>query len=44
MAQARAMGKRKLTLRDVELVLKRTVEFQTYMLQNKELAEKQGIR
>ncbi|KAI9814172.1 MAG: hypothetical protein M1827_003338 [Pycnora praestabilis] len=44
MAQARSIGKRKLTLKDVEMVVKRTVEFQTYMLQNKELAEKQGIR
>ncbi len=41
-AQARPMGKQKLTLKDVELVLKRTVEFETYMLQNQELAKKQG--
>ncbi len=44
MARSRALGDQQLKLSDVERVLKRTMEFQSYMLQNKELAEKQGIR
>lgn len=44
MAQARGIGERKLKLKDVELVLKRTVEFKTYMLQDQDGARRQGIR
>ena len=44
LAHARPLGERKLTIKDVETVLKRTVEFQTYMLQNQEVARRQGIR
>jgi SpoVK/Ycf46/Vps4 family AAA+-type ATPase len=44
LAKAGPPGRRKLTYSHIEQVLKSTVEFQSYMVQNKELAEKQGIR
>ena len=44
MARARGIGKQKLMYSDVEGVLKRTVEFQLYMAQTRQLAEKQGLR
>lgn len=44
MARARGIGKQKLMYSDIEVVLKRTVEFQLYMAQTRQLAEKQGIR
>ena len=37
--QARSIGERKLKLGDDDLILQRTVEFQNYMLQSKEVAE-----
>ena len=44
MALAKEEVTQKLTLTHVAQVLERTVEFQSYMLQNKEMAEKKGIR
>jgi SpoVK/Ycf46/Vps4 family AAA+-type ATPase len=43
LATARGVGS-KLTYKDIRAVLSSTVEFQNYMVQNKELAEKAGIR
>jgi SpoVK/Ycf46/Vps4 family AAA+-type ATPase len=43
LATARGVGS-KLTYKDIRSVLSSTVEFQNYMVQNKELAEKAGIR
>ena len=43
-ANARQIGQRALQYADVEKVLKSTVEFQVYMNQNKELAQRQNWR
>ena len=43
-AHKRDLDKRKLKYTDVESMVKRTGEFQQYMSQNKDLAEKMGIR
>jgi len=43
-ANARPIGQRALQYADVEKVLKSTVEFQVYMNQNKELAQRQNWR
>ncbi len=44
MATNRPLGQRKVRYADVEQGVKRMVEFQNYMMQNKDLAEKSGIR